>query len=101
MLTKCMALELAPHGITVNAVAPGETTTPMSGAAEGEDAHGRERPDIPAGRPGAAREMAAAIAYLLDPEAAYTTGASLLVDGGLSLMAAIPNQKTIMAALKG
>lgn len=101
MLTRCMALELAPYGITVNAVAPGEVATPMSGAAEDEEVHGRRRPDIPAGRPAAPAEVAAAIAHLLDPEAAYTTGAHLLVDGGMALTAAIPNQKTIMAALKG
>jgi NAD(P)-dependent dehydrogenase (short-subunit alcohol dehydrogenase family) len=100
-LTRCMALELAPYGITVNAVAPGETATPMSGAAEDEDVHDRKRPDIPAGRPGSPREMAFTIAHLLDPETAYTTGTTVLVDGGLALMAAIPNQKTIMAALKG
>jgi NAD(P)-dependent dehydrogenase (short-subunit alcohol dehydrogenase family) len=101
MLTRCMALELAPHGITVNAVAPGEIASPMSGAAEDEDVHGRKRPDIPAGRPGAPVEVATAIANLLEPAAAYTTGAALLIDGGMALTAAIPNQKTIMAALKG
>jgi len=101
MLTKCMALDLAPYGITVNAIAPGETATAMSGASEGEAVADRKRPDIPAGRPGSPREMALTIAHLLDPEAAYTTGTTVLVDGGMALMAAIPNQKTIMAALKG
>jgi NAD(P)-dependent dehydrogenase (short-subunit alcohol dehydrogenase family) len=43
------------------------------------------------GRPGAAREIAHAIAYLASPEASYTTGASFVVDGGLLLMAAVPN----------
>jgi NAD(P)-dependent dehydrogenase (short-subunit alcohol dehydrogenase family) len=93
MLTKVMALELAEHGITVNAVAPGEIATPMTGA-EDEDPHGLERPAIPAGRPGDAREIAAAIAYLVSAEASYTTGHSLVVDGGLLLMAAIANQDT-------
>jgi NAD(P)-dependent dehydrogenase (short-subunit alcohol dehydrogenase family) len=91
MLTKVMALELAEHGITVNAVAPGEIATPMTGA-EDEDPHELPRPAIPAGRPGDAREIAAAIAYLVSPEASYTTGHSLVVDGGLLLMAAIANQ---------
>lgn len=91
LLTKVMALELAEHGITVNAVAPGEIATPMTGE-EDEDPHRIERPMIPAGRPGDAREIAAAIAFLCSPEASYATGASLVVDGGLLLMAAVANQ---------
>jgi NAD(P)-dependent dehydrogenase (short-subunit alcohol dehydrogenase family) len=91
LLTKVMALELAGHGITVNAVAPGEISTPMTGAHDA-DPHDIERPGIPAGRPGDAHEIAAAIAYLASPEASYTTGASLVVDGGLLLMAAVRNQ---------
>jgi len=100
MLTKCMALDLATHGIAVNAIAPGETATRMSGAREDEDVASRKRPDLPAGRPGTPREMALTIAHLLDPEAAYITGTSVFVDGGMMLMAAVPNQRTIMAALK-
>src|SRR4051794_14251631 len=62
-LTKVMALELAQHGITVNAVAPGEIATPMTGK-EDVDPTTVERPGIPAGRPGSAHEIAAAIAFL-------------------------------------
>ena len=91
-LTKSMALELAEHGITLNAVAPGEIATPMTGQ-EDEDPHGTERPGIPAGRPGDAREVAALIAWLASPEASYTTGSSYVVDGGLLLMAAVANQE--------
>jgi NAD(P)-dependent dehydrogenase (short-subunit alcohol dehydrogenase family) len=91
LLTKVMALELAPHGITVNAVAPGEIATPMTGAAD-EDPTQIDRPMIPAGRPGHAREIAAAIAYLASPEASYVSGESHVVDGGLLLMAAVANQ---------
>jgi NAD(P)-dependent dehydrogenase (short-subunit alcohol dehydrogenase family) len=86
-----MAMELGPHGITVNAVAPGETATRMTGQ-EDEDPRGEERPGIPVGRPGDARETAAAIAFLCSSEAAYVTGASLPVDGGMLLMAAMANQ---------
>ncbi|GAA2135482.1 SDR family oxidoreductase [Kitasatospora kazusensis] len=92
-LTKVLALELAPYGITVNAVSPGETATRMNGVPDGQDAEGISRPAIPAGRPGRAAEVAAAIAHLAAPEAAYTTGITLTVDGGLSLMSAIANQR--------
>ena len=91
LLTKVMALELAEHGITVNAIAPGEITTPMTGA-EDVDPRTEERPGIPAGRPGDAREIAAFVAFLCGPESSYATGESIVVDGGLLLMAAIANQ---------
>jgi NAD(P)-dependent dehydrogenase (short-subunit alcohol dehydrogenase family) len=90
-LTRMMALELAEHGITVNSVAPGEIATPMTDA-EDVDPRTLERPMIPAGRPGNAHEIAAFVAFLCTPEAAYATGESIVVDGGLMLMAAIPNQ---------
>ena len=90
-VTKVMALELAEHGIAVNAVAPGEIATPMTGA-EDVDPHTRERPGIPAGRPGDAREIGVFIALLASPEASYATGASLVVDGGMLLMAAEANK---------
>ena len=64
-------MELGEHGITVNAVAPGETATRMTGQ-EDEDPRGEERPGIPLGRPGDARETAAAIAFLCSPEASYS-----------------------------
>lgn len=93
LLTKVMALELARYGITVNAVSPGEIATPMNGVPEDLDAECIERPKIPIGRPGRAREIAALIAYLAEPAAAYITGVSITVDGGLLLMSAIPNQE--------
>jgi len=93
LLTKVMALELAPYGITVNSISPGETATPMNGVPDGVDASEISRPAIPLGRPGRSREVAAIIAHLADPDAAYITGVSLTVDGGLSLMSAIANQQ--------
>jgi NAD(P)-dependent dehydrogenase (short-subunit alcohol dehydrogenase family) len=90
-LTKNMALELARHGITVNSIAPGEISTPMTGQ-EDEDPHEQERPGVPLGRPGDAREVAEVVAFLASPEASYTTGASYVVDGGMLLMAAQANQ---------
>ncbi|MDP9383685.1 MAG: SDR family oxidoreductase [Actinomycetota bacterium] len=91
LLTKVLALELAEHGITVNSVAPGEIATPMTGA-EDEDPRTIERPGIPAGRPGDAREIASVVAFVASPEAAYLTGESIVVDGGMLLMAAMANQ---------
>jgi NAD(P)-dependent dehydrogenase (short-subunit alcohol dehydrogenase family) len=88
LLTKVMALELARHRITVNSVAPGEIATPMTGN-EDVDPHTVERPAIPARRPGDANEIAAVVAFVASGEASYLTGASIVVDGGLSLMAAV------------
>ena len=83
-LTKVMALELGRYDIRVNAVAPGQIATRMTGQ---ED----EQPsplDVPLGRAGEAREVAALIAWLASDEASYVTGASYVVDGGLTLIAA-------------
>ncbi len=87
LLTKVMAMELAEYGIRVNAIAPGEISTPMTGA-EDTDPHTIERPNLPLGRPGYAREIAAWVAFLASEKASYATGSSLVVDGGLMLMAA-------------
>jgi NAD(P)-dependent dehydrogenase (short-subunit alcohol dehydrogenase family) len=88
LLTKVMALELAQHGIRVNSVAPGEIATPMTGN-EDADPRALERPAIPAGRPGDAREIAEMIAFLASDAAAYATGSSFVMDGGLTLTAAV------------
>ncbi|MET7358511.1 SDR family oxidoreductase [Streptomyces sp. NPDC005562] len=85
LLTQVMALELAEHGITVNAVAPGEIATPMTGQ-EDTDVRGVRRPGIPLGRPGDAREIAAVIAFLAGPDSSYVTGASWVADGGMVRM---------------
>ncbi len=84
-LMKTFALELGRYQITANCVAPGEISTPMTGQ-EDVDPHTEERPGIPLGRPGDAREIAAVIAFLASPEAAYVTGASWVADGGMLQM---------------
>jgi NAD(P)-dependent dehydrogenase (short-subunit alcohol dehydrogenase family) len=86
-LTRVMALELAEHGIAVNAVAPGETATPMNFTELPDDVHAEVRPTIPLSRPADPAEIAAAIAFLASPAASYATGESLLVDGGMLLVA--------------
>jgi NAD(P)-dependent dehydrogenase (short-subunit alcohol dehydrogenase family) len=85
LLTKVLALELAPHAIKVNAVAPGHTATPMNYGPAELAAASIERPVIPAARAASPDEIAAAISFLASPAASYATGASLLVDGGLLL----------------
>jgi NAD(P)-dependent dehydrogenase (short-subunit alcohol dehydrogenase family) len=87
LLTKVMAMELSEYGILVNAVAPGEISTPMTGA-EDEEPTTIERSNLPLGRPGHAREIAAWVAFLASEKSTYATGASFVVDGGLMLMAA-------------
>jgi NAD(P)-dependent dehydrogenase (short-subunit alcohol dehydrogenase family) len=88
-----MALELGEHGITVNAIAPGEIATPLTGA-EDEDPADVERPALPAGRPGNAHEIAELVAFLAHPDARYATGSSFVVDGGLMLTAGEFNRQT-------
>jgi NAD(P)-dependent dehydrogenase (short-subunit alcohol dehydrogenase family) len=97
LLTKVMALELAPYGITVNAVAPGEIATPMTDQHD-TDPRTQPRPGIPLGRPGDAREVGRLIAHLASPDASYTTGSSFVIDGGLLLMGAEANRLALEAS---
>jgi 3-oxoacyl-[acyl-carrier protein] reductase len=83
-LTRCLAAELAPHGVTVNAVIPGYVETAMTGSLSDKSRAAIES-SIPAGRPAAPEEIAGAVAYLASPAAAYVTGVTLPVDGGIVL----------------
>jgi glucose 1-dehydrogenase len=88
-LTTTLALELAPRKIAVNAVAPGMILTPMNQTAIDNPAELKmKQAAIPWGRAGSAEEVADAVMFLLSPKADYITGATLVIDGGLSLTVA-------------
>jgi glucose 1-dehydrogenase len=87
-MTKTLALEYASRGIRVNAIAPGATITPINEAwTEDPAKKAVVESHIPMGRAGTSEEMAAAVAFLASEEAAYITGQTLFVDGGLTLYA--------------
>ncbi|MUL38922.1 SDR family oxidoreductase [Gloeocapsopsis dulcis] len=87
-LTKTLALEYADRGIRVNAIAPGATITPINEAwTEDPQKKAEVESHIPMGRAGTSEEMAAAVAFLASDEAAYITGQTLFIDGGLTLYA--------------
>ncbi|GAB4427267.1 MAG: SDR family oxidoreductase [Chloroflexi bacterium OHK40] len=85
-LTKTAAIELAPHGIRVNAVAPGDIDTAASHSvvadAASHGASGRFFRVTPLGRRGSPEEVGAVVAFLASDQAAFVTGATWLVDGG-------------------
>ncbi len=83
-MTKSLAKELASKGVTVNAVAPGFIETDMTAAMQ-EAARMAVQASIPMGRPGAAEDVAHAVAFLASEEAAYITGQVLAVDGGMAM----------------
>lgn len=86
MLTEVAALELAPRGIVVNAVAPATTETDLNRELLADDAHRKKVLDaIPLGRLTTPEDVAAAVAFLLSEEARQITGATLPVDGGAGL----------------
>ena len=84
-MTKALAAEVASRGITVNCVAPGFIDTAMT-AVLTEEQNQRIAGNVPAGRLGVAAEIAAAVVYFASEEAAYTTGATLHVNGGLAML---------------
>lgn len=83
MITRALAVELAPHGIRVNSICPGVTETPLAGHAlanAGKRAAIEKR--VPLGRIGKPGDIAAAALFLVSEDASYITGEALVVDGG-------------------
>lgn len=84
MLMRTIAVELAPHGITVNNVAPGAIATPMDAATEANPKLDDELlGEIPLHRWGAPEEVAGLVAWLCSEAASYVTGATMVIDGGM------------------
>jgi len=83
--SKAMAQEIASRGITVNCIAPGFIATAMTEVLTDEQ-KAKINATIPAGRMGAADDIAAAALYLASPEAAYVTGQTLHVNGGMAMI---------------
>src|SRR5262249_42536903 len=91
-LTRDLALEWGRHHVRVNAIAPGPIadTEGMARLAPGGDAAAVLKKRVPLGRWGTIDEIADALLFLVSPAATYVTGATLLVDGGTSLIGAGP-----------
>jgi L-rhamnose 1-dehydrogenase len=86
MLTKAMALDLAPHGVRVNAVGPGVIATNMNADLRADPTKcALLLEQIPMGRFGEPEEVAEIVAFLAADRASYITGAFVLVDGGWAI----------------
>jgi 3-oxoacyl-[acyl-carrier protein] reductase len=84
-MSKALALEIASRNVTVNCIAPGFVTTAMTDALS-EEQRGKAAAAVPAGRFGTVEEIAAAAVYLASDEAAYVTGHTLHVNGGIAMV---------------
>jgi len=84
-LTETLAAELGPRGIRVNAVAPGLIRTPLTAGAQADERDAWIRSHTPLGRWGEVGDIADVVGFLASPASRFMTGATLVVDGGISL----------------
>jgi 3-oxoacyl-[acyl-carrier protein] reductase len=88
MLTKDLAVNLAPHGITVNGIAPGATLTERTLSEEGYAEHWGNM--IPTGKASTPKDIAKACLFFLGPDSSQITGQTLVVDGGWTAVSPLP-----------
>lgn len=85
MLMRNLSVELAPHGITINNVAPGAIETPINTKLLNDpEKLGSLLKNIPLGRLGQPEDVSSLVAFLASDEASYITGSTFFVDGGLT-----------------